>query len=211
MKIQTFDYSVDLLSSVLWQYDEATNLLSLINAKQNWYTANQSQFWSDWYTNVFNLLTANTFGLAVWSYILNMPLYLLNEAESPSKPVWGFNKIVGAWPTLENTYLNFGHSNFSLKGTVITLSEEEQRFLLRLRFYQLSNRCDVTDVNKFLNYLCATSNIGYSGTIYMLDNLDMSINYTFSAAGFPPNLLSIIEDFDILPRPAGVAISYTVP
>lgn len=279
MKVQTFDYSVDLLQGVIWQYDEATHLLSLINQKQIWYNTNQTKFWTDWYNNVFNLLTANTFGLSVWSYILNVPLYLLNEVESSSKPIWGFNSILlsgtliagmntvtglsstaqmfigmTVWDNninipfgttvasivsgteitlsnnavnsitevitffLGNSYLNFGEyprvgnqgSNFSIRGKVITLTEEEQRFVLRLRYFQLSNRIDVTDVNKFLNYLIMTSNIGWPGTIYMLDNLNMTITYHFTAPNFPPNLLMVLETFDVLPRPAGVEIIYSL-
>jgi hypothetical protein len=217
MKIQTFDYSVNLLDSILWQYDEATHLVSLVTQKQNWVTFNQTQFWTDWYNNIFNLLTANTFGLVVWSLILNLPLFILNEVEDPGKPIWGFNAYIPR-PTLENSYKNFGRKgiglslggNFSVRGKIITLTTEEQRFLLRLRYYQLSNRCDVTDVNIFLDYLIRTSNIGYVGTIYMLDNLDMTITYNFTGDNFPVNLLKAIQDFDVFPRPAGVDITYTI-
>lgn len=206
MNIQKFDYSVDLLQTILWQYNESTNLLSLLNQKQAWYNTNQSQFWTDWYNNVFNLITANAFGLSVWSYILNVPLYLNNPPEPSDKPVWGFNQYNPSFPTLENTYLNFGNSNFSAKNQVIALTLEEQRFLLRLRYFQLSNRGDVTDVNKFLNYLVTTSNIGYVGTIYMLDGLNMSITYVLTGTNFPPNLLQVITTLDIFPRPAGVGV-----
>jgi hypothetical protein len=210
MKIQEFDYSVDLTQSILWQYNEATNLLSIINQKQAWYTVNQTQFWQNWYTNVFNLLTANLFGIIVWSIILNVPLYVLNSVEPSDAPIWGFNSIVGSWPTLANSYLNFGHSNFSTKGQVIPLTLEEQRFLLRLRYFQLTTRGDVTDINKFLNYLITTSNIGYTGNLYMLDGLNMTITYVFTTGDFPVNLLKIIKILDIFPRPAGVGIRYYI-
>jgi hypothetical protein len=209
MKIQNFNYSVNLLQAIIWQYDEATNLLSLLNQKQTWYNTNQTQFWTDWYNNVFNLQTANNFGLSVWSYILNIPLFFLEEMESSSKPIWGFNAYTSP-PTLENSYLNFGRSNFSIRGSVLSLTTEQQRFLLRLKYFQLSNRVDVTDVNKFLNYLTTTSNIGWAGNIYMLDNLNMTVTYQFSISGFPSSLLSIIQQFDVLPRPTGVGIIYSL-
>jgi len=78
-----------------------------------------------------------------------------------------------------------------------------------LRYYQLCNRGDVTDVNAFLNYLISTSNIDWSGTIYMLDNLNMTVTYHFTAPAFPSDLLTTIQNFDLLPRPAGVGIIYT--
>lgn len=221
MRIQEFDYSVNLLQSILWQYNEANNLLSLINSKQAWYTENQTQFWTDWYNNVFNLLTANEFGVSVWSYILNVPLYILERPEPANKPIFGFNKIVGSWPTLENTYLNFGLSNFSVKGQDFSLTLEEQRFLLRLRYFQLytagaiSNPAapagttpSLTGINEFLHYLISTSSIGYTGIIYVLDGLDMSMTYVFTTGDFPRNLLRVLQILDIFPRPAGVRLKY---
>lgn len=199
MRVQQFDYSVDLTQSILWQYDKATNLLSLVNSKQDWYDVNQSEFWTDFYNNIFNLLTANNFGLAVWSYILNTPFYVDVEPVSPTKANWGFGPF----------RKNFNHGNF-VKDNVLNLTTEEQRFLLRLIYYKLCNRGAVTGVNEFLNYLISTSDIGYTGTVYMLDGLDMSITYVFTKNDFPDNLYKIIQDLDALPRPTGVKIFYHV-
>jgi hypothetical protein len=205
MRIQEFNYSVNLLQAILWQYDEATNLLSLINQKQVWYNKYQTQFWTDWYTNVFNLLTANQFGLSLWSYILNVPLFLDNVQDDPDKPVFGFNNN-DSFPTLENTYLNFNNGNFSTKGQTISLTIEEQRFILRLRYFQLSNNGTTININVFLKYLLESSDIGYNGTIYVLDGLDMTITYVITDAGFPQELLDAIQLLDLFPRPTGVGI-----
>jgi hypothetical protein len=209
MNIQQFNYNVNLLQAILWQYDESTNLVSLINQKQEWYDTYQSQFWTDWYNNVFNILTANQFGLSVWSYILNLPLYLDNTPEPSDKPVWGFNNN-SLYPTLENTYLNFGMGNFSTKSTIISLSVEEQRFLLRLRYFQLSDNGVVSNINSFLDYLCRTSSIDYAGTIYALDGLDMTMTYVITDPGFPDDLIEAISILDLFPRPTGVKIKIHV-
>ena len=111
LNIQQFDYTVNLLQAILWQYDEATNLLSLINQKQAWYNQYQTEFWDDWQNYVFYLanpdLTTNTekqdlalFGLAVWSIILNVPLYVPLVIESGTKPIWGFNAYDPSYPDL---------------------------------------------------------------------------------------------------------------
>lgn len=65
------DTSIDLKQCLLWQYNNSTTLKSLIQAKQDWYKENQEKFWNDWYTNIFNIDTANSFGLNVWGEILN--------------------------------------------------------------------------------------------------------------------------------------------
>src|ERR1700733_14966336 len=73
--IQQFDFSVNLLQAILWQYNDAINLQALLEAKDSWYFNNQTQFWNHWFNNVFNLATANDFGLAVWSIILGQPTF----------------------------------------------------------------------------------------------------------------------------------------
>jgi len=222
MKIQEFDYSVDLLLSILWQYNEATNLQSLITQKQEWYNVNQSAFWSNWYNDVFNLETANFFGLSVWAIILNVPLFVPEDPEPTDKPIWGFNRVT-VFPTYENTYLNFNNSNFSTKGQLIELTLEEQRFILRLRYFQLvsngttyTNQVDVTKnplyipgINKFLAYLTSTSDIDPNGNIYVLDGLDMTMTYVFSF-NISEALQQVLTEFDLLPRPAGVGIKYII-
>ena len=210
MNIQLFNFSVDLFQAILWQYNDATRFLTLVREKQQWVNTNSQDFWINWYNNVFNLLTANAFGISVWSYILNVPLYINAPVDPDDKPVFGFNQYDPTFPTLLNTYLNFGNSNFSTKGQILALTIEEQRFLLRLRYFQLTTRGDVTDVNKFLNYLVTTSSIGFTGRLYMLDGLNMTITYVFTTADFPSDLLEVIQILDLLPRPAGVGIKYHI-
>lgn len=72
MKIFNPDYSVDLLQALIWQYDNAPRLQKLLQHKQDWYNENNMQFWSDWLTNVFNINTANDFGLTVWGKLLRV-------------------------------------------------------------------------------------------------------------------------------------------
>ena len=66
MKIYNPDYAVDLLQALIWQYDNAPRLQKLIQQKQDWYNRNNTEFWTDWLKNVFNINTANDFGLTVW-------------------------------------------------------------------------------------------------------------------------------------------------
>lgn len=70
MKIFNPDYAADLLQALLWQYDNAPRLQKLLQHKQNWYNANNTSFWTDWFANVFNINTANDFGLTVWGKLL---------------------------------------------------------------------------------------------------------------------------------------------
>ena len=71
----TYDCTIDLDKAIDWQRSKATKLKALIEKKQAWYQANHCDFWNDWVTDVFNLETANEFGLSVWSIILDEPLF----------------------------------------------------------------------------------------------------------------------------------------
>lgn len=69
--ILNIDPTIDLKQCLLWQYQNSEKLKSLILAKEKWLAGHQAQFWQDWYDNVFNIDTANDFGLSVWGQILD--------------------------------------------------------------------------------------------------------------------------------------------
>jgi len=191
MNIQSFDFNVNLLQAVLWEYNDAAHIQSLINSKQDWYTTNQTEFWATWYSDVFNLVTAKEFGLVVWSIILNIPLTI---AQPPSgKICFGF----GAYRK------NFEHGNFTSANSETSLTLEEARTLLRLRYFQLVTNCAVPGVNKFLGYLFG------SMKVWALDGFNMTMTYVFN---FPisQNLFNAIKKNDVLPRPATVKIKYVL-
>lgn len=191
--IQQLDFSVDLLKAILWQYDGATNLKELLTEKSEWYNLNQSEFWSDWIADVFDLRTANDFGLNVWSIILNQPLFVNRGPDD--KPTWGFGEF----------YVNFTRGNFSSgTGSSHVIGTEAARVLLRLRYYQMIGTSTVPAINRMLADVFAAY-----GPAYLVDNLDMTQLYVFQ---FPlsSDLIYLFNNFDILPRPAGVKSSYRV-
>lgn len=219
MNIQEFDYFTDIKQSILWQYNEATNLLSLINQKQSWYDEYLSVFWALWELLVFDLQTCDVFGAAIWSILLDVPLFI-HEDGNPAQPTWGFNAYDPTFPDLLNTYLNFENGNFSSVNQELSLSLEQQKFLLRLRYFQLSTLTNIAgmisddypgiySINWFLNYLCTNNEIDYAGTIYVIDNLDMTITYHFTSDSFPGQLFTALVMLDLFPRPAGVGVTFT--
>lgn len=73
-RIQTVAEGADLLSVVLWQFnhDSDDSIEGLLKSKGAWYQQYSAQFWQDWYDDVFNIQTANEFGLAVWALVLGV-------------------------------------------------------------------------------------------------------------------------------------------
>lgn len=64
---------------IIWQYDNAKCLKSLIAAKKEWFNTNVKQFWADIVTNFLDISTANDWGLLLWGKILQEKRqYLIN-------------------------------------------------------------------------------------------------------------------------------------
>lgn len=61
----------------LWQYDSAVKLTSLLSKKQGFYKTAVSDFWENWTKDIFNIDTADTFGLNLWGsfFGVNRPTY----------------------------------------------------------------------------------------------------------------------------------------
>lgn len=190
--IQPFDTSINLLQALLWQYNEATNLQTLLQEKQDWYNLNQTEFWDNWYHDVFDLRTANYFGLSVWSIILGQPIVFPNVG-NPSKPTWGFGSF----------HKNFERGNFvSTGGFTYVLTEETARILLQIRYFQLTSAGTVPEINRMLKYVFQDY-----GAAWLLDGHDMTQTYIFT---FPlsSDLKFLFNNYDVLPRPAGVGSTY---
>lgn len=187
--IQEFDFSVQLIRALLWEYNDATNLQSLIASKVTWYDENQSEFWDDWITNVFDLRTANQFGLIVWGILLNLPLYV-NNPPTPSKPTIGF---------VDPSFTNFDNGNFSdTHGGTNILPIATQRLALQLRYAQLTGSATVPEINRLLKRI-----FGTEGLAYVYDYGTMNQKYIFDFT-LTADLIYLFTNFDILPRAAGV-------
>jgi len=191
---QEFDFSVDLLRAILWQYNGATNLQSLLKKKQAWYDLQQTEFWRNWVRDVFDIRTANEFGLSVWAIILGLSTSLI--VPPTNKKGFGFGQF----------HYNFNRGNFNSKSSsVVGLTLEQKRILLRLRYFNLIGRPTIPQINRMLKSVLADE-----GSVYVLDGNDMSfVTYVF---GFRPNstLQLILQQKDVLPRPAGVGVKFVI-
>lgn len=187
------DFSVDLLKALLWQHDNAPALTTLIRRKQDWYNENQAGFWQDWYRDVFNIDTANEFGLYVWSRILNVRLGIPTES-TIQLPHFGFG----------TEHLNFSGPFGRQFAGEQGLTLEQKRLVIRLRYFQLVTRGAVSEINEFMVDVFKDR-----GRVYVMDYNDMTAIYWFE---FQPDasLIEVLDDFDLLPRPATVDVQWRV-
>lgn len=193
MNIQQFDFSMDLMKVVKWEYDQAPNLSSILNLKQKWYDVNHQEFWKSWERDVFNLLTANDFGLNVWAIILNIPLYTESNASPDDYPAFGFSDFG----------LNFGRSNFATDASQVnSLTIEQKRQLLRMRWWQITSDGSMPSINHALFDI-------FGKDVYALDGHDMTITVVYQTI-LPDIMMRLLQDFDLIPRPSGVKFNHLV-
>lgn len=197
-QIQSVDLSIDLMKSLLWQYNDAVRLQKLIELKNLWYAEKYTKFWNDWVVDVFDIRTANEFGLSVWSIILDVPLSFEAAASNVDKIAFGFGPQRN----------NFTRGNFKRsRAGAIALTTEQKRVALRLRYYQLVTSGNVLEINKFMAYLFAADPL--YGLVYVRDNLDMTCTYIFTF--YPTSELQLVlNQFDLMPRPSGVKFDYVI-
>lgn len=194
-RIQAFDASVNAISALLWQHDNAPRLKALVSLKAAWYRRNHTAFWNDWIRDVFDIRTANEFGLAVWGRILGVSLGVTVES-SKDKDAFGFGV----------NHQNFGHGNFARATAgeqVLTL--EQKRLVIRLRYMQLISRGTIPEVNAFMAEL-----FGDQGTVWVKDSYDMSFVTYFFGFEVDSGTRFILDKYDLLPRPAGVGARYRI-
>lgn len=193
--VQDFDSSLNLMVAILWQYEDAEKLKAIISAKQAWVNDNQRDFWSSWYADVFNIDTANAFGLSVWARILDAPLKITVSPQTKKVPFGfgSFNK-------------NFNRGNFGIDSDQSQgLSIEQQRLVIRFRYFQITTTCSIPEVNSFLKDM-------FSGKGDSYITFDKEANQVVYNFGFTPDsqLTFAIDEFDLLPRPASIGVRWQV-
>lgn len=172
MKVFNKDWIIDLQKSILWQYDKAQKLSDLIIQKGAWYKSNVTDFVVDFFWNIFNLRTANDFGLNIWGKILNFPRQIV---------------------------LSYGEH----AGEVYELSKEQYRFLLIGQVLKFQMDTTIPEINKYLSVIFPNNN----GTCYVIDNQDMTINYSIAEGFLTDEIKVLVDNYEFLPRPAGVKIT----
>ncbi|HBC5903992.1 TPA: DUF2612 domain-containing protein, partial [Proteus mirabilis] len=120
-------------------------------------------FWQNWYRDVFNIDTANDFGLSIWSRILDVPLGIDIPPSDKNKIGFGFGKKKA------NFKANFRrNADYTLSLTV-----DQKRMLVRMRYFNLTQSPTVTNINEFLKRFFWRDD----SKVFVLDPLDMSYMY----------------------------------
>lgn len=149
-----------------------------------------------WYDNIWNILTAQSYGLDVWGRIVGV----IRVLEVANTSFFGYEEALpgsqpyGQAPFYTGQQIN---SNFAL-------SDDSFRTLILAK--AMANICDgsVASINQILLNLFPGR-----GNCYVTDGHNMTMTYTFE---FPisPVELAIVQQSGVLPTPCGVAAAVVV-
>ncbi len=183
---------INLLSALDWQRSAADIAKQFIQNEQNWLEKNHCEFWQNWQKDVFTLSTANDFGLAVWSIILDEDVFGFQGPAPDDYPSWGFG------PDDENF---FDGSFANEDNTTYEFTTEQKRILLQLKAFKvLAMGGPIIQTNT------AMANIFGNGVILAFDNFDMTYVYQLLDSNIS-NFIIEINKRDLLPRPIGIEVS----
>lgn len=187
------DFNVNLMKSILWQYEGSTNIKSLAQKDQDYIDRAHSKFWTDWIRDVFNLRTANRFGLSVWSRLLDVPITLTRHRNVTGRFGFGAN------------HKNFSNGGFGRgQDEELELPPDSARRVLLLRWSQLTMRPTVPNINLALEIAFG------KGMAYVRDNQDMSHAIFMFTRAPDYKVVDLLKNLDILPRPSTVGADWSV-
>jgi len=187
--ISAFDWWVSCLS----QYANSPILAQIIASFNA--AVDQTEELDNLYDLVWNVLTAQGYGLDLWGRIVGVTRTLAIPVMG-SGPTFGFNEPGNDWA-------GFGQGPFASGGGALTQNVvlSDAQFLPLILAKAASNICDgsIPAINSIL--------LGLFGPgAYVADGLNMSLTYTFPA---PLTALqtAIIQNAGVLPNPCGVVIN----
>lgn len=180
----------DMWTTVLSQYANSDRLMALISSFNA--ALDMTENYDNLYDFVWNVLTAQGYGLDVWGRIVGVDRTL----HFPSDAVYlGLEEA--------NSWVGFGQGIFYSGGGTsnnFVLSDDSFRRLILAKAAGNISSGSIQAINSILLALFPGR-----GACYVADNQDMSLTYTF-AFSLSAIDLAIIELSGVMPSPAGVVV-----
>lgn len=189
----------------LWQYDNALCLNKILQNEIDFYGENIGDYVQDWITDVFQLSTANTFGLNVWGKVLGVARPTINPQNyvidsettlrlyNPNTGLWH-----GIWLTGNFPALNIEKNGQVAKYSPITLDDESYRTCLYAKLYLMYSDASIHSINEYLRRLFPDL------TAYCTETGVMEMAIVFRDCIPTDNQLTILTSDGFSPRPVGV-------
>jgi hypothetical protein len=186
--------SPNIDATLISQYAQSPVLTALIDNAEQYF--DQSANWDNFYQYVWNIDTAQNWGLDFWGKVLDVSRYLTIPATAD---YLGFQ---GAAGTASGYPFNVGVFFDGATATqTYALPDPDYRTLLYAKAFANICRCCIPVLNQLMRMLFSAY-----GDAYCLDNGNMQMTWYL---GFSPTSiqLAIVEQSGVLPHPTGVAVS----
>ena len=184
-----FTFDTNLIQNVLWQYENAAGLKSLISQKEEWYSTNLNVFWQKIVDDFLNIKTATDWGLNLWGKILNVSrIYYVNgeqitlSTELYRRLILGKMSLIrsnGTVPEI-NKYLNFIFSDHTTNDTYAAVVQDNDDMSV---YYVLNFTPTDEELALIYSRTFLPTPAGVLDKIYLLDQ---TIIFGFANTGFMP-------------------------
>lgn len=184
----------NVMDTVLSQYANSPIIMQLVQNLSAYF--DQTKNLDDFYDVIFNINTAQGYGLDIWGRIVGVNRVLQVSAGL----TFGFEEAGTV------SAVGFNQGNFFSGGALtnnVALSDDAFRILIFAK--ALSNISDgsIASINQILLSLFPGR-----GNCYIVDGLNMTMTYTFTFATTDVEK-AIIQGSGILPKPTGVQVQYS--
>ncbi|WP_391529665.1 DUF2612 domain-containing protein [Photorhabdus akhurstii] len=185
-------------ATILAQYAASPKLNSLIRSFNA--VVSSVEFINTFYDLIWNIDTANTYGLDVWGKIVNVSRWLIvNE----NVKYIGFGEALLNVPTKTDPN-PFDQAPFyagESKTKTIELSDQMYRKLIMMKAMSNISDCTIPNINRMLVYMFSDS-----GRAYITDDGNMKMSYVFEFQ-LSTAELAIVQTSGALPYPVGVSVA----
>lgn len=175
--------------TLMSQYANSPRIVSLISGL--WDSLDSTRMTDDFYRMVFNLHTAEGYGLDIWGRIVGVGREI--NAPDPEGEYFGFDE--GFYPFNERP---FYAGSAGLNSWALT--DGAYRELIFMKAISNIVYATAPNINQLLQY-------AFSGHSYFLIHNNMTASYVFELY-LSPFERHIVYNTDILPRPCGVLVDY---
>lgn len=190
----------NLEQTIISQYANSPILLTLINGLNVY--IDPSYNFDQFYLHIWNIASADGYGLDVWGRILGVSRTL---NISTGTPYLGFEQQTEAYPFDQAPFYDALTSGSAT--TNFNLSDPSFLTLLYAKALANITNGSIPAINQILINLFVAGVPGRTGNAYCTDGGNMTMTYTFH--GLSPALtsveLAIIGQSGVLPRPCGVS------
>ncbi|QMV32362.1 hypothetical protein T2_00045 [Ralstonia phage Elie] len=180
------------------QYANSPVLTGLLAFMDQW--LNPEKFTVDFLSWVWDINTAQGFGLDIWGRILGLSRYLKVVPTPGNNMGWNTAPTTGQTNWKPWSVAPFWSGTQLANGTY-ALDDTNYRNLLMIKAAANIAASDAKSINFLLRQL-----FGSTGTAFVGDDLDMTCNYFFFFT--PTPVQKAIIEGGFLPRPAGVLVRY---